>query len=80
MMREAKFEQIRIISEDPSFVYPDEETWWAITWWSHIRRGLLETLSPEALDSYKAEAFKQMQLVKKRTAFTIVCPRCSRLR
>ena len=63
-MREAQFENIRVIAEDPDFVYDDEDTWWAVQW-SHVGRGLLEALSPEAREAYKAEAFDRMQVMKK---------------
>ncbi len=61
IMREAQFEQIRVVGEDPEAIYADEETWWA-TQWSHFGRFLLETLSPEMLDNYKAEAFEKLQM------------------
>jgi hypothetical protein len=64
IMREAGFEAVQVISDDPEFIYADEEDWWAVQW-SHGARFPLEMMSPEMRDKYKAEAFENLQAMKR---------------
>jgi O-methyltransferase / aklanonic acid methyltransferase len=62
-LRQAGFEQLRIVEEEAEFFYANEEQWWNAQW-SHGARSLLERLDADTLASYKARAFENMQAIK----------------
>ncbi len=62
-MEQAGFEHIRVIPEDKEFFYADAEEWWSVQW-THGQRFFLESLSPEALSAFKAEAFERLHALK----------------
>lgn len=57
---EAGFGEIQISTKELDMVYHDEEEWWNVEWSISGRAGL-EKLSPEALESFKAECFAKVQ-------------------
>ncbi len=71
-LAEAGFGEISVLGEEPDFIYTSEEDWWK-TVWSHGMRSALERIErfsgPDALQAFKRDAFKKMQLVKGPTGF-----------
>lgn len=59
----AGFVQIQVIEEEAEFVYRDEHEWWA-TMQSYLGRGALESMPPDALKQYQAEAFARLRPLK----------------
>lgn len=72
VMKSAGFADIRVVGEELGFIYQDEEAWWA-SLWSHGMRARLEkierTAGREALQHFKAEAFRILQNQKQADGF-----------
>jgi hypothetical protein len=49
-------------------IYREEEEWWNVEWSISGRAGL-ETLSPEALERFKSEAFEKARAQKQADGF-----------
>ncbi len=77
VLRAAGFVDIQVVEEQVEFVYRSEEEWW-LTQWSHGMRGRLEqienTAGLGALDQFKADAFKEMQVVRQPDGFHHLIP------
>lgn len=72
IMKGAGFTNIQITGEESNFVYGSEEEWWS-TVWSHGMRARLEriesTSGSNALEQFKADAFKKLQTNKQSDGF-----------
>jgi ubiquinone/menaquinone biosynthesis C-methylase UbiE len=60
LLRGAGFQNLRVQAEDASFLYPDEEAWWAVMWTLGLR-GAMQTLAPGALVQFKQDIFAKLQ-------------------
>jgi ubiquinone/menaquinone biosynthesis C-methylase UbiE len=60
---QAGFMDVEISTKEMDMVYVNEEEWWNVEWSISGRAGL-EKLSPEALEQFKAEAFRILQSQK----------------
>lgn len=72
LMELVGFENIQVTGEECDFVYSSENEWWSVVW-SHGMRGALERIQEssgeDALDEFKAEAFRNIQAVKEFDGF-----------
>jgi len=65
---QAGFVNIQIHTKEMDMIYREEEEWWNVEWSISGRAGL-ETLSPEALERFKSEAFEKAQAQKQADGF-----------
>jgi ubiquinone/menaquinone biosynthesis C-methylase UbiE len=65
---QAGFVNIQIHTKEMDMIYREEEEWWNVEWSISGRAGL-ETLSPEALERFKSEAFERARAQKQADGF-----------
>lgn len=63
LMNTAGFADIQVISEDPEFLYRDEEEWLSVAW-SHGMRYMLESLPADVFDHWKQDMFEHLRAMK----------------
>lgn len=62
-LKQAGFENQRVVEEELEMTFASAEEWWEAEW-SHGARGCLERLTPEALESAKAGAYRKLEAQK----------------
>jgi len=62
-LQQAGFERIQIHMEEYDYVYPTDEEWW-LSLWSHGVRSRFEQLETSALETFKADMLRKVQVMK----------------
>jgi ubiquinone/menaquinone biosynthesis C-methylase UbiE len=63
ILNEAGFKNIRIISEEKTFNYKDEQEWWDKLW-THGYIRVLEMISKDKMEDFKTEVFHKLREIK----------------
>lgn len=63
ILKEARFKNIQITSEEKVFVYKDEQEWWDKLW-THGSIAVLERMPEDKMKDFKAEVFEKLREIK----------------
>lgn len=63
ILKEARFKNIQVVSEEKAFMYKDEQEWWDKLW-THGSIAVLERIPEDKMKDFKAEVFEKLREIK----------------